>query len=104
MALFRKKPVVVAAVKVNCVDYNKHAEKPFDGTPFSEVPDWVNDAIQKELLVPHDRGGTDYAQWDIHAPVGVMTAQPDDWIIKGSNGGLYPCKSDVFAKTYERVE
>jgi len=27
-----------------------------------------------------------------------------DWIIKGVNGEFYPCKPDIFAKTYEAVE
>lgn len=35
---------------------------------------------------------------------GVMEARPGDWIIKGVNGELYPCKPDVFEKTYEFVE
>lgn len=26
-----------------------------------------------------------------------------DWIIKGVNGELYPCKSDIFEKTYEKI-
>lgn len=34
---------------------------------------------------------------------GTMTANPGDWIIKGVNGELYPCKPDIFAKTYEPV-
>ena len=32
---------------------------------------------------------------------GKMTANPGDWIIKGVNGEIYPCKPDIFAKTYE---
>lgn len=35
---------------------------------------------------------------------GIMYAETGDYIIKGVNGELYPCKPDVFAKTYERVE
>ncbi|HWQ95907.1 MAG TPA: hypothetical protein VN368_00905 [Candidatus Methylomirabilis sp.] len=35
---------------------------------------------------------------------GEMTAHPGDWIIKGVNGELYPCKPDIFEKTYEPVE
>lgn len=34
---------------------------------------------------------------------GVMTANPGDWIITGVNGERYPCKPDIFAKTYEPV-
>lgn len=33
-----------------------------------------------------------------------MEARPGDWIIKGIRGELYPCKPDVFEKTYEIVE
>ena len=33
-----------------------------------------------------------------------MTAAPNDFIIKGVNGEFYPCKPDIFEKTYEPVE
>ena len=33
-----------------------------------------------------------------------MLASMGDYIIKGVNGEFYPCKPDVFAKTYEAVE
>jgi hypothetical protein len=26
---------------------------------------------------------------------------PGDWIIRGVQGELYPCKADIFAATYE---
>jgi hypothetical protein len=32
---------------------------------------------------------------------GVMTANIGDWIIQGVNGEIYPCKPDIFEKTYE---
>lgn len=32
---------------------------------------------------------------------GVMTASLGDWIIKGVNGEFYPCKPDIFEKTYD---
>lgn len=35
---------------------------------------------------------------------GIMHAETGDYIIKGVNGEFYPCKPDVFAKTYEAVE
>lgn len=35
---------------------------------------------------------------------GEMTAQVGDWIIRGVNGEFYPCKPDIFAKTYEILE
>lgn len=35
---------------------------------------------------------------------GVMHASVGDFIITGVNGEQYPCKPDIFEKTYERVE
>ena len=35
---------------------------------------------------------------------GDMRAQRGDWIITGVNGEQYPCKPDIFDKTYERVD
>ena len=34
---------------------------------------------------------------------GTMTGDVGDWLIKGVNGEFYPCKDDIFKKTYERV-
>ena len=35
---------------------------------------------------------------------GVMTADRGDYIIQGVNGELYPCKPDIFEKTYDIAE
>lgn len=40
----------------------------------------------------------------IHTLEGTMQASPNDWIIIGVNGERYPCKPDIFEKTYEPVE
>jgi hypothetical protein len=34
---------------------------------------------------------------------GDMTAYAGDWIIKGVAGEFYPCRSDIFHKTYQYV-
>ena len=34
---------------------------------------------------------------------GVMTARLGDYIIKGVNGEFYPCKPDIFEKTYDVI-
>lgn len=39
----------------------------------------------------------------IHTLEGDMLADYGDMIIKGVNGEFYPCKPDVFSKTYEEV-
>jgi len=35
---------------------------------------------------------------------GTMNVSEGDYIIKGVSGEFYPCKSDIFKKTYELVE
>ncbi len=32
---------------------------------------------------------------------GTMHGNAGDWLIKGINGEFYPCKPDIFDKTYE---
>lgn len=44
-------------------------------------------------------GGTDTCS----ALFGNKEADIGDYIIKGVNGEFYPCKPDIFAKTYEEV-
>ena len=88
---YRKKPVVVRAWE-------------FDGTTGSLPP--MNHTAHKLWYREHDRVN------DQHFPPtvvvrtleGDMTAQVGDYIIEGVNGELYPCKPDIFAKTYEKVE
>lgn len=35
---------------------------------------------------------------------GRMLVSPGDWVIQGVNGEFYPCKPDIFEKTYDIVE
>lgn len=40
----------------------------------------------------------------IHTLEGELKADPGDYIITGVNGEKYPCKPDIFEKTYELYE
>jgi hypothetical protein len=40
----------------------------------------------------------------IHTLEGVMRGEVGDWLLKGVNGEYYPCKSDIFRKTYDVLE
>lgn len=82
---FIKKRVVIEAVHWN-------------GIKVSETPEWILEALNSWVLV---RFG-DKVQ--VRTLEGVMTASPGDYIIKGVDGELYPCKPDIFEKTYEKVE
>jgi hypothetical protein len=100
MAKYRKKPVVIEAVKV------KYAEMLANGpehSPFEEMPDWLRSAIDGAQVVLSTNGARDYAVLAIRTLEGVMEATPGDFIIRGVKGELYPCKPDIFEATYDLV-
>lgn len=88
MPLFRKLPVVIEAIQFKET-----------GKSISEISTMFEEAGQEELRV--DYSDPKKPVLKIPTSEGVMTAQVNDWIIKGVNGELYPCKPDTFAKTYE---
>lgn len=85
MARFRKKPVEIEAVRVS--DYR-------DGI---ECPQWLLDAIDKRDVVVTPSTVV------VGTLEGDMRAQRDDWLIRGVDGEIYPCKPGIFAKTYDEL-
>jgi len=87
----RKKPVVVEAVQLN--------ERGLIGE------DWFWDAVTNNVIITHDFGKYhESPAWcEIKTLEGTMTAHAGDYIIKGVDGELYPCKHDIFEKTYEVI-
>lgn len=68
--------------------------------------DWFWDAVDRNEIVIHnfDRLFTFNPAWcEIKTLEGRMVAMAGDYIIKGVNGEIYPCKADIFEKTYEAV-
>ena len=104
MARYRKKPVVIEAVQIPAVVYNGKTWNGPNGSPFKceVLPQWLEDAFTNGSIAVH-RSDQDLAVLAIKAPEGTMVAEPDDWIIRGLNGELYPCKPDIFEATYELV-
>lgn len=80
MAKFRKKPIVV------------EAEQWFPGKEVAGVHFGYS-------TDPENRGRAVVTTLE-----GVMYVSKGDWIITGVNGEKYPCKPDIFEKTYEAVE
>ena len=103
----RKKPVVVDGVQILATDYNGIN---WDALPFSEYPDWLQEAIETLQVVPVRNRETDYAEWRIitledgSKGEAKHIAGPGDWIIRGIQGELYFCKPDIFEQTYEIVK
>lgn len=83
---YRKKPVVIEAIQ-------------FLGTPESAANLFEVFNIPDAKFVPNPS----FLTGVINIPTleGVMTASNGDWIIKGVNGEFYPCKPDIFEKTYD---
>ena len=79
MAKYRKKPIVVDVFQ----------------WLMDDVPEWITSAIRDNTI-----------NFDIRMIIstteGEMLASPGDYIIKGVNGELYPCKPDIFEQTYEK--
>lgn len=89
MGRYRKKPVVVEAIQWN--DNTKEIEE-FCGENCSYL---VSDTAWEV------KKGTPIEKLVIHTLEGDMVASRGDYIIKGVNGEFYPCKPDIFEKTYE---
>lgn len=87
---FRKKPVIIEAVQLR--------EDTLD-----ELYDFLNIAGKDSFLeCGHGIDPTD-GKFKITTLEGVHVAIVGDWIIKGVHGEFYPCKPDIFNKTYEVV-
>ena len=82
MAKYRKKPVVIEAMQ------------------------WTGDNTEQCLNFMGSNGRFDTIELCIKIDTleGTMAASLNDYIIKGVDGEFYPCKQDIFEKTYELVE
>lgn len=84
---FRKKPIVVEAIEVSDLLL----------TDVGDWPIWMKEAYQQQKVGIFQKG------LSISTLEGTMEALKDDYIIQGVNGEIYPCKSDIFEKTYEPI-
>jgi hypothetical protein len=80
---FRKRPVTIEAMQLT------------DATSVLDIEEWINSpAVGYQTNPP--------TFW-IDTLEGRMEARQGDWIIKGVNGEFYPCKDEIFIKTYQEV-
>lgn len=82
---YRKKPIVIEAIQWNGI--NLEELKWFMKEQFKDV---TVSELSFELQIPTLEG--------------TMTVSLGDYIIRGVNGEYYPCKPDIFQKTYEKAE
>lgn len=87
---YRKKPVIIEAIQ-------------YTGKNGFEIRKWSDtNVLESPVLEPTEDNLTgEYLQ--IYTLEGTMTAIVGDYIIRGIQGEYYPCKPDIFHKTYEEV-
>lgn len=84
---YRKKPVIIEAIQ-----FEDNSDR------IIEIREFMGgDTIR----VNYEDKDNPYLK--IETLEGIMKASVGDYIIKGVNGEFYPCKPDIFEKTYERV-
>mgnify|MGYP000043644925 CR=1 FL=1 len=77
--------------------------------PSDDAPTWwraslgIEDSTKVGNAREHDGLGGDKRHALIKTLEGVMRVDEGDWIILGIENEIYPCKPDIFAKTYEPV-
>ena len=82
---YRKKPVVIEARLFT----EETKDQVFAWIDCTRIPTW-DDQDRPAILIQTLEG-------DMKATIG-------DYVIKGVNGEFYPCKPDIFEKTYDKVE
>lgn len=87
MTKYRKKPIEIEAWRF--------------GGP--DMPGWLVAAMEAGTVMWHKGTRDSSPCYTIMTLEGTMRADPGDWIIKGVAGEIYPCKPDIFDKTYEKV-
>ncbi|MBL4951091.1 hypothetical protein JK635_02400 [Neobacillus sp. YIM B02564] len=93
MTKYRKKPVVIEAVTFEeFIEYGKqNGGNIVNGMPWSFE--------YNGHLVTHENDEC----YLIPTLEGTMRFTTEDMLITGVNGEIYPCKKDIFEKTYEVI-
>lgn len=100
---FTKRPVPIEAIQLLDID---HTDQELilgvrGGGRTTQAPAWFKDAlINDRMWVQEDKANKTYIL-KVATLEDPMTASIGDWIIRGVEGELYPCKPHIFEKTYE---
>ncbi|KPG13761.1 hypothetical protein [Mycobacteroides immunogenum] len=92
---FRKRPVVIRAAQWVSDLPEQLAE---------EIAEWCDGSYDSDVAGGCGPHGEDWGCLEIDTLEGTMEVSPYDWVIEGVAGEFYPCKPDIFARTYEPVE
>jgi len=98
---FRKRPIVIEAVQLISSTWSEMCEHAGVGKLSDGKPEGCY--VKKDGTL--NDGSESNTRMGLQIPTleGLMLAVEGDWIIRGVAGELYPCKPDIFEKTYEVV-
>jgi len=94
---FKKRPVVIEALQLTWDNWNKMCDF------ISEEAFGAGCYLDQNGNELTENNSSDIIGLKIKTLEGTMLAKMGDYIIKGVNGEFYPCKPDIFKKTYEEV-
>lgn len=94
---FRKKPVVIEAIKWDGQNLSDVIKFMWGDKPCVLIKQEDSEDVESELF--SYRGKNLF----IKTPEGELHASVGDMIIKGVKGELYPCKPDIFQMTYDGI-
>lgn len=102
MPTFRKKPITIEAVQLLDENWDEICEHAGVGLPVNLNPYGVRMGRYGEITAGVEGEG----RLGLVIPTleGAFIANEGDWIIKGVQGEIYPCKPDIFEQTYEPVD
>lgn len=94
MTKYRQRVQPVDAIRVDAILHAAHCD-------WCEYPKWVRAGIKaKVLLVKEDDNQVVLFQ----VGVGMVTLEPEDWLLYAEGGPFFHCRGKNFASQYERVE
>ena len=95
---YRNKPVVFDAVKVLLM---KRLANGFEGPAFSEEPEWLRRALDKQLIRASTRDNLNFMTWEVGTPDGWVFAMPGAYVLRHLDGTLGMCQPDILQARYE---
>jgi len=93
MGKYRKKPVVIEAVQL--LNTDESIKECIDFIWWNKIK---GEQMQRCIKTVKRKNGM-----NIQTLEGDMKANFGDYIIRGVNGEHYPCKPDIFEKTYDKI-
>lgn len=89
----------------------KYRKKPVEIEAFrfyvDDLPNWFMDKVSSNDVILINCNYNQYDMTDAYCEIktleGTMIGNGGDYIIKGVQGELYPCKAEIFWQTYEKV-